>query len=262
MRIISGKSKGKKIFDPIDINTRPLKDLTKESIFNIITHSNKFNTALEKSNILDLFSGVGSFGLECLSRGSNSVTFVENYSIVLPILKKNIFNLGYQDNSSVINKNILNQLNFKNFDTKFDIIFIDTGAGISANVVDFVFLAEEVIVIMTPEPTAFADAYAMVKLLHIEKPIMNVGVIVNIVQNEDEGEKIFTKFNEIVKRFLGKEISYRGTIARDKIVVQSIMRQIPLAMYADKSLAMQSFRKISENLLGIKKTNKKSLFSR
>ncbi|MBT4485799.1 MAG: MinD/ParA family protein [Candidatus Latescibacteria bacterium] len=144
----------------------------------------------------------------------------------------------------------------------FDIIFIDTGAGISANVVDFVFLAEEVIVIMTPEPTAFADAYAMVKLLHIEKPIMNVGVIVNIVQNEDEGEKIFTKFNEIVKRFLGKEISYRGTIARDKIVVQSIMRQIPLAMYADKSLAMQSFRKISENLLGIKKTNKKSLFSR
>ena len=51
MRIISGKSKGKKIFDPIDINTRPLKDLTKESIFNIITHSNKFNTALEKSNI-------------------------------------------------------------------------------------------------------------------------------------------------------------------------------------------------------------------
>jgi len=125
MRIISGKSKGKKIFDPIDINTRPLKDLTKESIFNIITHSNKFNTALEKSNILDLFSGVGSFGLECLSRGSKSVTFVENYSIVLPILKKNIFNLGYQDNSSVINKNILNQLNFKNFDFKFDIIFMD-----------------------------------------------------------------------------------------------------------------------------------------
>ena len=125
MRIISGKSKGKKIFNPIDINTRPLKDLTKESIFNIITHSNKFNTALEKSNILDLFSGVGSFGLECLSRGSKSVTFVENYSIVLPILKKNIFNLGYQDNSSVINKNILSQLNFKNFDTKFDIIFMD-----------------------------------------------------------------------------------------------------------------------------------------
>ena len=91
MRIISGKSKGKKIFDPKDINTRPLKDLTKESIFNIIVHSNKFNIALENANVLDLFSGVGSFGLECLSRGSKNITFVENYNNVLPILKKKYF---------------------------------------------------------------------------------------------------------------------------------------------------------------------------
>ena len=125
MRIISGKSKGKKIFDPKDINTRPLKDLTKESIFNIIIHSNKLNITLENSNILDLFSGVGSFGLECLSRGSKNTTFVENYNNVLPILKKNILNLGYQNNTLVIETNILNQLNFENFDDKFDIIFMD-----------------------------------------------------------------------------------------------------------------------------------------
>ena len=109
MRIISGKSKGKKIFDPIDINTRPLKDLTKESIFNIIIHSNKLNLELKNSNVLDLFSGVGSFGLECLSRGSKNVTFVENYNNVLPILKKNILNLGYQDDTLVVEKNILDQ---------------------------------------------------------------------------------------------------------------------------------------------------------
>jgi len=125
MRIISGKSKGKKIFDPKDVNTRPLKDLTKESIFNIIIHSNKLNLVIQNSNILDLFSGVGSFGLECLSRGSKNVTFVENYNNVLPILKKNILNLGYQDSTSVVEKNILNQLNFKSFDNKFDIIFMD-----------------------------------------------------------------------------------------------------------------------------------------
>ena len=94
MRIISGNSKGKKILDPKDLNTRPLKDLTKESIFNILIHSNKFNIKLEDSNVLDLFSGVGSFGLECLSRGSSSLTFVENYKDVLPILKKNISNLN------------------------------------------------------------------------------------------------------------------------------------------------------------------------
>ena len=81
MRIISGNFKGKKIFQPKDKSTRPLKDLTKESIFNIIEHSNLFNIKIEKSHILDLFSGVGSFGLECVSRRALSVTFFENYII-------------------------------------------------------------------------------------------------------------------------------------------------------------------------------------
>ena len=69
MRIISGFYKGKKILEPKDIKTRPLKDLTKESIFNIIIHTKKFKINFEDAIILDLFSGVGSFGLECLSRG-------------------------------------------------------------------------------------------------------------------------------------------------------------------------------------------------
>ena len=71
MRIISGIFKGKKILEPKDNKTRPLKDMVKESIFNIINHSNKFNIELNNAKILDLFSGVGSFGLECLSRGQN-----------------------------------------------------------------------------------------------------------------------------------------------------------------------------------------------
>ena len=125
MRIISGISKGKKILEPNDINTRPLKDLTKESIFNIIRHSNKFNLRLEDSSVLDLFSGVGSFGLECLSRGASNVTFVENYDGVLPILKKNVSNLNYQENSIIIEDNIIDNLKFKNFRKQFDIIFMD-----------------------------------------------------------------------------------------------------------------------------------------
>ena len=88
MRIISGTFRGKKILEPKDIKTRPLKDLTKESIFNILNHSNKFKINLENSDILDLFSGVGSFGIECLSRGVKSVIFIENYNGVLPVLKK------------------------------------------------------------------------------------------------------------------------------------------------------------------------------
>jgi 16S rRNA (guanine966-N2)-methyltransferase len=125
MRIISGSFKGKKILQPKNKSTRPLKDLTKESIFNIIKHSNKFKINMEKSNILDLFSGIGSFGLECLSRGASTVTFVENYKEVLPILKKNILNLNYLNNSNIIEKDIFNQLDFNSLKTKFDIIFMD-----------------------------------------------------------------------------------------------------------------------------------------
>tara|TARA_B110000027_G_C16056647_1_gene272490 strand:+ start:137 stop:700 length:564 start_codon:yes stop_codon:yes gene_type:complete len=125
MRIISGKYRGKKILQPRDKATRPLKDLTKESIFNIVAHSNKFNIVLKDSNILDLFSGVGSFGLECLSRGSAKSTFVENYKEVLIILKKNISSLNYEKEAIVIEKDILKTLDYKNFKEKFDIIFMD-----------------------------------------------------------------------------------------------------------------------------------------
>ena len=125
MRIISGNFKGKKILTPGDKATRPLKDLTKEALFNIILHSNKFDVKLKNSNILYLFSGVGSFGLECLSRDASTVTFIENYKEVLPILKKNIINLNYLEKSRVIEKDIFNKLDFYTFKNKFDIIFID-----------------------------------------------------------------------------------------------------------------------------------------
>ena len=125
MRIISGKFKGKKILEPNDLNTRPLKDLTKESIFNIIKHSNRFNINFENSEILDLFSGTGSFGIECISRGAKFVTFVENYNGILPILKKNLANLKLTSNYLVIEKNVFNYLNLNEFKKQFDIIFLD-----------------------------------------------------------------------------------------------------------------------------------------
>mgnify|MGYP001172037147 FL=1 len=125
MRIISGNFKGKKILEPKDESTRPLKDLTKESLFNIILHSNKFDVKIKGSNILDLFSGVGSFGLECLSREAFFVTFIENYKNVLPILKKNISILNFSEKSTIIEKNIFNQLDLNILKNKFDIIFMD-----------------------------------------------------------------------------------------------------------------------------------------
>tara|TARA_B110000967_G_C18515503_1_gene378470 strand:- start:35 stop:598 length:564 start_codon:yes stop_codon:yes gene_type:complete len=125
MRIISGHLKGKKIFLPKDNLTRPLKDLTKESIFNIIKHSKLLDINLEGSNILDLFSGVGSFGLECLSRGASSVEFVETHKEALIVLKKNIENLKMQNNSNIIEKNIFQEKTLGLLKNKFDIIFLD-----------------------------------------------------------------------------------------------------------------------------------------
>ena len=125
MRIISGKYKGKKLYQPIDISTRPLRDIVKESIFNLLTHSNNIRIDLPGAYVLDLFSGTGSFGIECISRGAKFVTFVENYNGILPILKKNLANLKLASNYLVIEKNVFNYLNLNQFKKQFDIIFLD-----------------------------------------------------------------------------------------------------------------------------------------
>tara|TARA_B100001057_G_scaffold292926_1_gene292993 strand:+ start:4362 stop:4922 length:561 start_codon:yes stop_codon:yes gene_type:complete len=125
MRIISGFFRGKKLLEPKDIKTRPLKDLTKESIFNIIDHSNKFRVEVVGANVLDLFSGVGSFGIECLSRGAEKVIFTENYQGALSVLKKNLINLKYTDNYKIIKKDIYKESTILLLNEVFDIIFLD-----------------------------------------------------------------------------------------------------------------------------------------
>ena len=102
MRIVSGSLKGKKINFLKSTTTRPLRDFVKESTFNVITHSNLINVSLENSNILDLYSGVGSFGIECLSRGAKKTTFVENNNNALMVLKENITQLKIEKKFLVI----------------------------------------------------------------------------------------------------------------------------------------------------------------
>ena len=126
MRIIGGSLKGKKILLPIDNLTRPLRDLVKESIFNVLEHSNKFSFSLLHSNILDLFSGSGSFGIEAISRGAKKVTFLENHTLAYKILEKNIINLSCQKSAKILNKCSYQFLeNLSNNEIKFDLIFLD-----------------------------------------------------------------------------------------------------------------------------------------
>jgi len=124
MRIISGKLKGKLISFTKSSSTRPLKDSVKENIFNIITHSNLINITLNKSKILDLYSGVGSFGLECLSRGADKVTFIERNKDITKILSKNLFNLSLENKATIFNEEITLFLKKKTMN-KFDIFFLD-----------------------------------------------------------------------------------------------------------------------------------------
>ena len=123
MRIISGKFKGKNIFFLKNSITRPLKDSVKENIFNILNHSKLINLKIDNKNILDLYSGIGSFGLECISRGAGSVTFVEKDKKALNILKKNLKELSVEE-KSFIYENFQNFV-LQNFQKKFDIFFFD-----------------------------------------------------------------------------------------------------------------------------------------
>ena len=124
MRIISGKLKGKNISFLKSPTTRPLKDSVKENIFNIIVHSKLLKVNMKNSNVLDLYSGIGSFGLECISRGAKKTTFVEKDKNVAEILKKNLFSLGIIKNATVIVDEIRNFIE-KNLSEKFEIIFLD-----------------------------------------------------------------------------------------------------------------------------------------
>lgn len=124
MRIISGKLKGKSIFFLKNEKTRPLKDSLKENIFNILSHSNLIDIEIKNSNILDLYSGIGSFGLECISREARQVTFIEEDINALKILKKNLNNLSLINRTKIINDKIEN-VSFFDKCEKFDIIFLD-----------------------------------------------------------------------------------------------------------------------------------------
>ena len=126
MRIIAGDYKGFTLYMPKNKSTRPLKDLARESIFNLLVHSNKILLELKKSNVLDLYAGTGSFGLECLSRKAESVFFIENKKDAIEILEKNIEKLKVKNKAKVFFDDIFKLIPKKDiFKSKFDLIFCD-----------------------------------------------------------------------------------------------------------------------------------------
>ena len=124
MRIIGGILKGREIFFLKNLRTRPLKDSVRENVFNILQHSKRINIKIENSNILDLYSGIGSFGLECISRGAAKVTFIEQDSKAVDIIKKNLKKFSIVKRS-IIHQNKIEDTLIKDVTEKFDIFFFD-----------------------------------------------------------------------------------------------------------------------------------------
>lgn len=110
-----------------------------------------------------------------------------------------------------------------------DIIIIDTGAGISNNVLQFLSAADEVYVITTPEPTAITDAYGIIKIITTEllQRQINLKLLVNRVHSSDEGKRISDLIINIVAQFLNYKVEYIGFVYDDPVVQASVIRQKP-----------------------------------
>ncbi|CCJ32615.1 MinD/ParA family protein [Caloramator australicus] len=137
-----------------------------------------------------------------------------------------------------------------------DILIVDTGAGVSKTILNFVAISDEVIVITTPEPTALTDAYSLIKIIKNKFQDANINVVINKVRNIKEARETFEKLSNTVNVFLKSKINYRGFLFEDKKVPISIIEQRPYLISFPKTEASMCIMKIASDVIGIEKENK------
>jgi 16S rRNA (guanine966-N2)-methyltransferase len=121
MRIIAGTKRGMKLFSPETKETRPITDRVKQSLFDILTNYDLLSAA----RVADLFCGVGSLGLEALSRGAAFVTFVEKNGEVIEVLEKNVAKAGFGERSRVVHASAFRVGAPVGPDGRYDLVFVD-----------------------------------------------------------------------------------------------------------------------------------------
>lgn len=136
-----------------------------------------------------------------------------------------------------------------------DIVIIDTGAGLNRNVIEFVLAAEEVLLITTPEPTALADAYAVIKAYTTYTDRRNIKLIVNRVHEEDECDEVVEKLNQTTQKFLKTEVDCLGYIYEDKAVREAVRQQEPFVIANPNSSASRCIMGLAHSLLSGDKMN-------
>ncbi len=143
-----------------------------------------------------------------------------------------------------------NQLveSFAHLDSGTDYFIIDTAAGISRNVIHFLFAAQQVIVVSAPEPTAIVDAYAVIKIILTEKPGKDVQVLINSVEQREDALEVFSQINSVVKRFLNHEVAYLGHVPLDPHLPQAVRSQVLVSQRFPDAAASRCFRDLARRI--------------
>lgn len=149
-------------------------------------------------------------------------------------------------------KNLLVQLG--KLDGVYDYMIIDTGAGLSENVLTFLLAADDVIIVTTPEPTSITDAYGIMKGLSNQQFSGIVYLVVNRVFNNSEGFTVAEKFKAVSQRFLNINIVPLGYVVNESLIGEGIRRQAPFVKLYPRSTAARNIGTLAENLLETKTT--------
>lgn len=140
-------------------------------------------------------------------------------------------------------------------DSLYDVIIIDTGAGIADSVIEFVLSSPEVLLVVTPEPTSITDAYSLLKAVNRKKDFKreqkSIKVITNRVENKEEGKEIYNKISIVVSKFLNIQLEYIGYIPLDKKIANAVIEQKPVSLSAPNSEAAVHIREICNKLLDV-----------
>lgn len=138
---------------------------------------------------------------------------------------------------------------FGDMKDNIDFMFIDTGAGISSNVMYFNMAAREKIVIVTPEPTSITDAYAIMKVMSKKYAIDRFQLIANQVKNESEADELYTNLNSVAQRFLDVTIDLTGYVCKDNRIIQSVKKQKLITELYPESPASLCFARLAKALI-------------
>lgn len=143
--------------------------------------------------------------------------------------------------------------NLAELDAITDVIIVDTGAGISDAVLEFLVASGEILVVTTPEPTSITDSYSLLKALarhpRFSTDNSQVKVIANKVENAEEGQALYNKLNAVVTRYLKLPIGYLGAIPEDNLLSKAVMQQSPVSIQSPGAKSALAYEKIAANLM-------------